>query len=83
MELDDGHSESDGHKKMDQVLHIWKRRKLDDGHTDPASGAPNTLHVSRPAGRAPSPPRSPPSSVRLLLPASLPPLLPFLRRSPR
>ena len=27
MELDDGHSESDGHKKMDQVLHIWKRRK--------------------------------------------------------
>ena len=27
MELDDGHGESDGHKKMDQVLHIWKRRK--------------------------------------------------------
>ena len=27
MELDDGHGESDGHKKMDEVLHIWKRRK--------------------------------------------------------
>ena len=27
MELDDGHGESDGHKKMDQVLHIWKKGK--------------------------------------------------------
>ena len=26
MELDDGHGEGDG-QKMDQVLHIWKRRK--------------------------------------------------------
>jgi hypothetical protein len=27
MKLDDGHGEGDGHKKMDQVLHIWKIRK--------------------------------------------------------
>jgi hypothetical protein len=27
VKLDDGHGEGDGHKKMDQVLHIWKRRK--------------------------------------------------------
>ena len=27
MELDDGHGEGDGHKRDDQVLHIWKRRK--------------------------------------------------------
>jgi hypothetical protein len=26
MELDDGHGDGDG-QKMDQVLHIWKRRK--------------------------------------------------------
>jgi hypothetical protein len=28
VELDDGHGEGDGHKKIDQVLHIWKRRKI-------------------------------------------------------
>jgi hypothetical protein len=27
MKLDDGQCEGDGHIKMDQVLHIWKRRK--------------------------------------------------------
>ena len=27
VKLDDGHSEGDGHKRDDQVLHIWKRRK--------------------------------------------------------
>ena len=27
VELDDGHGEGDGHKKMDQVLHIWKKKK--------------------------------------------------------
>ena len=27
MKLEDGHSEGDGHKRDDQVLHIWKRRK--------------------------------------------------------
>jgi hypothetical protein len=27
VELDDGHGEGDGHKRDDQVLHIWKRRK--------------------------------------------------------
>ena len=27
VKLDDDHGEGDGHKKMDQVLHIWKRRK--------------------------------------------------------
>jgi hypothetical protein len=27
VELDDGHGEGDSHKKMDQVFHIWKRRK--------------------------------------------------------
>ena len=27
VKLDDGHGEGDGHKRDDQVLHIWKRRK--------------------------------------------------------
>ena len=27
VELDDGHGEGDGHKRDNQVLHIWKRRK--------------------------------------------------------
>jgi hypothetical protein len=27
MEQDDGHGDGVGHKMMDQVLHIWKRRK--------------------------------------------------------
>ena len=27
MKLDDGHGEGDGHKRDDQVLHIWKTRK--------------------------------------------------------
>jgi hypothetical protein len=27
VELDDGHGKGDGHKRDDQVLHIWKRRK--------------------------------------------------------
>jgi hypothetical protein len=28
VELDDGHGEGGGHQKIDQVLHIWKRRKI-------------------------------------------------------
>ena len=28
MELDDSHGESDSYKKMDQVLHILKKRKI-------------------------------------------------------
>jgi hypothetical protein len=27
VKLDDGHDEGDDHKKMDKVLHIWKRTK--------------------------------------------------------
>jgi hypothetical protein len=27
VKLDDGHGEGGGHKRDDQVLHIWKRRK--------------------------------------------------------
>ena len=27
VELDDGHGEGDGHKKMNQVLHIWKEER--------------------------------------------------------
>ena len=27
VELDDSHGEGDGHKRDDQVLHIWKIRK--------------------------------------------------------
>ena len=27
VKLDDGHGEGDDHKRDDQVLHIWKRRK--------------------------------------------------------
>ena len=27
VKLDDGHGEGDGHKRDDQVLHIWKKKK--------------------------------------------------------
>jgi hypothetical protein len=27
VKLDDGHGEGDGHKRDDQVLHIWKRKR--------------------------------------------------------
>ena len=27
VKLDDGHGKGDGHKRDDQVLHIWKKRK--------------------------------------------------------
>jgi hypothetical protein len=28
VKLEDGHGEDDGHKRDDQALHIWKRRKI-------------------------------------------------------